>query len=130
MVIDTSAIVAVLFDEEDGPVFDRAIEAAPLRLISAVTRVEMACVVEGRKRVAVRAELDRFLAALALDIVPVSVQHATLAIEAFRSFGKGRHPAGLNIGDCFSYALARATGYPLLFKGQDFTRTDLRSALA
>ena len=130
MVIDTSAIVALLFDEHDGPVFDRAMEAASTRLISAVTRVELTCVVESRKREAGRERLDRFFALTAIEIVPVTTQHVTLSIQAFRIYGKGLHPAALNIGDCFSYALARATGYPLLFKGNDFAHTDLPSALA
>ena len=130
MVIDTSAIVAILFDKEDGPVFDKAVETASTRLISAVTRVELTCVVEGRKRETGRERLDRFFALTAIEIVSVTPQHAALAIQAFRIYGKGRHPAALNIGDCFSYALARETGYPLLFKGGDFARTDLRSALA
>ena len=129
MVIDTSAIVAVLFDEENGPVFDTAIQNARVRLVSAVTRVELTCVVEGRKREVGRERLDRFLALTEVEIVAVTPHHAALAIQAFRAYGKGRHPAALNIGDCFSYALARATGYPLLFKGRDFARTDLPSAL-
>lgn len=129
MVIDTSAIVAILFGEPDQRRYDQAIEAAPTRLISAVSRVELAMVVEGRKGAAGRDVLDRFFSVINLEIVAVTPYHAERAIEAFRRFGKGRHPAGLNIGDCFSYALAAATGLPLLFKGDDFRQTDLIAAL-
>lgn len=129
MVIDTSAVVAILLDEEDGRRYAEAIEGAAIRLVSAVTRVELSLVIEGRKGEAGRERLERFLALIEAEIVAVTPQHAMVAIDAFRAFGKGRHPAGLNIGDCFSYALARAAGHPLLFKGNDFTRTDIRSAL-
>ncbi len=130
MVIDTSAVVAILFEEDDYEIYSRSIQRSAIRLISAVTRVELSFVVEGRKGEAGRERIERFIALTAAEIVTVTPQHATLAIGAFRSFGKGRHPAGLNIGDCFSYALASATGHALLFKGNDFTRTDIRSALA
>jgi len=129
MVIDTSAVVAILFGEPDQVRFARAIEAAPVRLVSAVTRVELSCVVEGRKGEAGRERLDRFFAMTGAEIVGVTAQQADIAIGAFRRFGKGRHPAGLNIGDCFAYALAKATGHPLLFKGEDFGRTDVAVAI-
>ncbi len=129
MVIDTSALVAILLAEADAAVYAAALRTASPRLLSAVTRVELSLVIEGRKGERGRVQLERFLAALDGDVVAVSAQHAMLAIEAFRTYGKGRHPAALNIGDCFSYALARATGYPLLFKGNDFSRTDLQAAL-
>ncbi len=129
MVIDTSAVVAILFGEEDQLRYAAAIEGATSRLMSAVTRVELSCVIEGRKRVAGRAQLERFMALTGSEIVAVTAQQATIAIDAFRNYGKGRHPAALNIGDCFAYALASATGHALLFKGDDFARTDVRSAL-
>ena len=129
MVIDTSAIVAILFNEPDQRRFSEAIEAAPVRLLSAVTRVEASFVVEGRKQDAGRELLDRFLALVDPEIVAVTSQQADLAITAFRRFGKGRHRAGLNIGDCFAYALAKATDLPLLFKGDDFVHTDIRAAV-
>lgn len=125
MVIDTSAIVAVLFDEPERRSFDRLIAADQVRLISAVGRVEAAFVIEGRKGPPGREHLDRFLRLTGAEIVAVSPEQAELAVEAFRRFGKGRHPAGLNIGDCFSYALAKAAGEPLLFKGADFALTDI-----
>ncbi len=125
MIVDTSAVAAILFGEPDAARYVSALEDAPSRLLSAVTRVEISCVVEGRKGESGRADLERLLDAGGFEIVAVTPRHAEIAIEAFRRFGKGRHPAGLNIGDCFSYALARATGLPLLFKGEDFARTDI-----
>lgn len=129
MVIDTSAILALLYREEDAEQIARCLEGARSRLISAVTRIELSFVVEGRKGEAGRADLEELLKIVDPDIVAVTAQHADFAIEAFRSFGKGRHRAGLNIGDCFSYALARAANQPLLFKGDDFSRTDIEIAL-
>lgn len=130
MVIDTSALVAILFREPEAEVFGRALAAAPVRLLSIVSRVELSFVVEGRKGDAGRADLEWLLREGGFDIVAVSPQHGDIAIDAFRRYGKGRgHPAGLNIGDCFAYALAAATGQPLLFKGDDFVHTDIRSAL-
>jgi ribonuclease VapC len=129
MVIDTSAVVAILFEEEDHQHYERAIEGASARLVSAVTRVELSFVIEGRKREAGRERLERFFALTEAEVIAVTPQQAMIAIDAFRNYGKGRHSAGLNIGDCFCYALARATGHPLLFKGNDFVQTDIRSAL-
>jgi ribonuclease VapC len=125
MVLDTSAIVAILFDEPERSYFDRLIDNDAIRLVSAVTRVEATFVVEGRKGVPGRAKLDRFLELSGPAIEPVTPGQAEIACDAFRRFGKGRHPAALNIGDCFAYALAKATGEPLLFKGDDFARTDI-----
>jgi len=130
MVIDTSAIVAILFGEPDQRRYDDAIEAARARLISAVTRVELSLVTEGRKGDAGREHLERFIKLIDAEIVAVTAQQAELTIEAFRRFGKGRHRAGLNIGDCFAYALAKSADLPLLYKGDDFIHTDVRSALA
>lgn len=129
MVIDTSAVVAILFGEVDQLRYAAAIESAPSRIVSAVTRVELAFVVEGRKGAAGRALLEEFFDLSGTETVAVTPGQAEFAIDAFRRFGKGRHPAGLNIGDCFSYALAKAADQPLLFKGDDFARTDIRSAL-
>jgi len=129
MVIDTSAVVAILFGEPDQRRYDEAIAAAPVRLVSAVTRVELAFVVEGRKREEGRERLERFFWLTGADVVAVTPQQAEIAIAAFRRFGKARHRAGLNIGDCFAYALAVASGLPLLFKGDDFVHTDVRAAL-
>jgi ribonuclease VapC len=128
MVIDTSAIAAILFDEPERARMNRLIEADPVRLLSAVTRVEATCVIEGRKHEEGRRRLDRFLELTGAQVVPVSASQAELACEAFRRFGKGRHPAGLNIGDCFTYALAKESGEKLLFKGEDFAATDVVAA--
>jgi ribonuclease VapC len=129
MVVDTSAIVAVLLAEPDAEPIARALGEAAERLISAVTRVELSFVIEGRKGEPGRQDLERLLGSGGFEVVSVTPRHADLAIEAFRRYGKGRHPAGLNIGDCFSYALAMATENPLLFKGSDFARTDVRVAM-
>ena len=129
MVIDTSAVVAILLREPEADRFNRLIGDASLRLMSAATRVELSFVIEGRYREAGRADLERALIDAHVEIVALTPQHAEIAIEAFRRFGRGRHRAGLNIGDCFSYALAKATGLPLLFKGNDFVHTDVRPVL-
>jgi ribonuclease VapC len=128
MVIDTSAIVAILQDEPERASLTRLIAADEVRLLSVVSRVECTCVIEGRKRAAGRADLDRFLHEAAIEIVPVTADQSQIACEAFRRFGRGRHPAALNIGDVFAYALAKVTGEPLLFKGDDFARTDIANA--
>ena len=125
MVIDASAIVAILFDEPERARFAAAIDAAALRLLSGVTFVEATLVVEGRKGRRAERMVDRFVEEGEIEVFPVTVEHAQLACEAFRAFGKGRHPAGLNLGDCFAYALAKATSEPLLFKGDDFLKTDI-----
>ncbi|HJU18305.1 MAG TPA: type II toxin-antitoxin system VapC family toxin [Stellaceae bacterium] len=129
MVIDTSALIAILFEEPDAERFAYALSEASVRLISAVTRVELSFVVEGRKGETGRADLELLLRDGGFDIVAVTPQQAEIAIEAFRRFGRGRHRAGLNIGDCFSYALAVASDHALLFKGDDFSHTDIRPAL-
>jgi ribonuclease VapC len=129
MVIDSSAILAILLDEPERAAFDHAIAMDPLRLISAVSRVEAGMVIESRKGAAGRSLLDTFLRMAGADIVAVTSDQAELALEAFRRFGRGRHRAALNIGDCFAYAAARATGQRLLFKGDDFVHTDVPSAV-
>ena len=129
MVVDTSAIVAILFMEDDVERYAEALAGARKSFLSTVTLVEIAFVVEGRRDEAGRTALEAFLEALDAETIPVDSRQAALAIEASRAYGKGRHPAGLNIGDCFSYALAKALDEPLLFKGNDFGQTDLRSAL-
>lgn len=129
MVVHSSAIVAILLYEPDAQRFSHILADAPQALMSAVTRVELSLVIEGRNREAGRAELEDFLGESQIDVIPVSLHHAEIAIEAFRRFGRGRHRAGLNIGDCFAYALAKATDLPLLFKGDDFVHTDIRPAL-
>lgn len=129
MIIDTSALVAILRDEPDAPRFAEAIESARDRRISAATYVELGAVIDGARDPVASRRLDELLAAARITIEPVTEEQAGMAREAYRDFGKGSgHAAGLNFGDCFAYALARDTGEPLLFKGDDFTRTDIRAA--
>lgn len=130
MVIDTSALVAILLDEPDRADLTRAIADHPVRAISAATVVEAGIVVEARLGEAGGRELDLLLHRAGVVVVDVDTGQADLARAAWRRYGKGRHPAGLNIGDCFSYALAVARDEPLLYKGDDFAATDVRSALS
>ena len=129
MVIDTSAIIAILFDEPEQLQFSRVIEQASFRLVSAVTRVELACVVEGRKGIAGRDAVEQFFTLTKAETVAVTLEQAEAAIEGFRQFGHGRHAAWLSLGDCFVYALAKITNQPLLFKGDDFSRTGIKAAV-
>jgi ribonuclease VapC len=128
MVIDASALIACLLDEPERIRFVHAIDADPVKLISVVGLVEASFVILSRKGETGFSDLELFVSRARIDRVPVDVSQADLAVQAFRRFGKGRHPARLNIGDCFAYALARATGEPLLFKGADFLRTDITPA--
>jgi ribonuclease VapC len=125
MVIDTSAVIACLFGESERASFVSAIGADSVRLISVVGVVEASLVILGRKRAGGLADLQVFLDDGEIERVAVDGRQAEAAIEAFRQFGKGRHPARLNIGDCFAYALAKTTGEPLLYKGRDFAQTDI-----
>jgi ribonuclease VapC len=128
MVLDTSAIVAILLDEPEATAFARHIENDPIRLVAAASRIEVTFVIEGRKGEPGRQRLDRFFQLTGAEVVPLTPDQVELACDAFRRYGKGRHPAGLNFGDVFAYALAKATGEPLLFKGDDFASTDIGSA--
>ena len=125
MVLDTSALVAVLFDEPERYEFVRTISAARRRLISSATLVESSIVVEAKRGEAAGRELDLFLHRATFQTVAVDEEQAQLARGAWRRYGRGRHPAGLNFGDLFAYALARARGEPRLFQGNDFARTDV-----
>lgn len=129
MVIDASAIVAIMLGEPERARFSRAVLSQPIRLTSAPTLFEATMVVLGRKGEPGVAELDAFIEKVGIETVPFTAEQVGLAVAAFRRFGKGRHPAGLNFGDCFSYALAKATAEPLLFKGDDFAKTDIVPAL-
>jgi ribonuclease VapC len=125
MIFDSSAIVAILRAEADAPEFANAIKDAETRRMSAVNYVEAAVVIDsGRDAVASR-RFDDFFRASKIVIEPVTVRQAEIARQAYRDFGKGRHPAGLNFGDCFAYALAKEMDEPLLFKGGDFRHTDV-----
>ena len=125
MVIDSSALLAILLDEPERASFDTAIELDPLRLVSAVTKLEAGLVMVGRFGGAGGDRLDRLLDAIGATIVPIDDHQATIARDAFIRYGKGRHPARLNFGDCAAYALSIAEAEPLLFKGTDFGATDV-----
>ncbi|MDB5479267.1 MAG: PilT protein domain protein [Caulobacteraceae bacterium] len=129
MVIDSSAFLAILLDEPERPAFTSAIAADPVRLASAATLLETSIVSLGRVGEAGLSELRSLFTTIGVETTPFGPDHIEVAIDAFRRFGKGRHPAGLNFGDCFSYALAKATGEPLLFKGDDFSQTDIQRAV-
>ena len=128
MIIDTSAIVAILGAERDARLFAEAIAEAFERRVSAATYVEAGIVLDSRRDVALSRSLDDLIRNTGIVIEPVTAEQAELAREAYRDFGKGSHRAGLNFGDCFAYALAKAKGEPLLFKGDDFRKTDVEVA--
>ena len=131
MIIDTSALVAILRDEPEAKDCALAIERNPTRRVSAANFVETALVIDGSRDPIASRRFDDLVKEARIVIEPVSEAQARIAREAYRDFGKGSgHPAGLNFGDCFAYALGKTTGEPILFKGDDFRRTDLRSALA
>ena len=125
MVLDTSALAAILFDEPERRAFNEKVAGDATRLLSAASFLETAIVVESRFGEAGGRDLDLSLHRAEIDIVAVDADQAEIARRAFRNFGRGRHAAGLNFGDCFAYALAKATGEPLLFKGDDFSKTDI-----
>jgi len=121
--------MAILRDEPEAPSFARAIEAAADRRVSAVSFVEAAAVIDASRDPVASRRLDDLFREARLEIEPVTVSQARIAREAYRDFGKGsRHPAKLNFGDCFAYALAKSSGEPLLFKGRDFAHTDITPA--
>ncbi len=129
MIIDTSAIIAILRQEPEAPKFAAAIEAAAVRRMSAATYVEIGAVIDGAGEPVASRLFDDLIATAKIVIEPVTAFQAGIAREAYRDFGKGRgHPTGLNFGDCFAYALAKANGEPLLFKGGDFSHTDVEIA--
>ena len=125
MVIDTSALVAMLCDEPDAQRLEAAVEADPIRLMSTASYLEAAIVIETRFGEPGGRELDLRLHPAGVDVVAVDSDQAEAARVAHRRFGRGRHPAGLNYGDCFAYALAKISGEPLLFIGDDFANTDI-----
>ena len=126
MVIDTSAIVAIVINESDAPQIEVQIADDPVRLISAATVLEATMVIETRLGDAGGREFDLWLLKIGAEIVPVDADQVDAARRAWRRFGKGRHAAALDYGDCFSYALAVTRGEPLLFKGDDFAKTGIR----
>jgi ribonuclease VapC len=125
MVVDTSALLAVLQDEPERRSFNEAIEAADSAALSVASFVEASIVIEARHGADGLRALDRFIERAGIVVAVVDLEQGKVARDAFSRFGKGRHAAALNFGDCFSYALARVLGEPLLFKGEDFARTDV-----
>ena len=125
MIVDTSVIIAILLEEPGyQELYEKIVDTTDNR-ISAVSYVEASMVLIGRRGESIMQRFQRLLVVLEVVSTPLSVEQAGLAVEAFRRYGKGRHRAGLNFGDCFSYALAKSAGEPLLFKGTDFGRTDV-----
>jgi ribonuclease VapC len=128
VVIDTSAVLAILLDEPERRVFNERIQQAESLAMSAASFVEIAIVIEARFGAEGQRDFELFMAKAEIRIAEVDAEQARLAFHAWRKFGKGRHTAGLNYGDCFSYALAASRNEPLLFKGSDFSHTDIRAA--
>lgn len=128
--LDTSALAAVVLGEPDAAHFAAAMLAsAGDCLVSAATLVETGIVVEAKQGPAAAQDLRLLLDQIGAEVMPVDAAAASVAVGAWQRFGKGRHPAGLNLGDCFSYAVAKIAGAPLLFKGDDFTKTDISHAI-
>lgn len=130
MIVDSSALVAILTEEEDAVVLNRAIARSVSCSISAPNLLETAMVLSGRRGQAPVDALDAYLRKAGISVLPFTADHALLARQAFLRYGKGRHKAGLNFGDCIAYAAAKLEGMPLLFKGDDFALTDVEAALA
>ena len=128
MVVDTSAVLAILLAESDAEKYARAIDDSPECRMSAASYLEAALVIDHRGDAIASREFDRFFRRADIRVEPVTLEQAQIARQAYRDFGKGRHPAGLNFGDCLSYALAKSLDEPLLFKGGDFSETDVESA--
>ncbi len=127
MIIDTSALISILLGEPEAELFALAIAQAPRKLIGAFTALETAIVIEAKKGDLGGHELDLLIHQAKIEVVPLTAEQLEIARSAWRKYGKGRHPAGLNIGDCCSYALAKCAGEPLLFKGGDFSKTDIET---
>ena len=125
MVIDTSALITILTGEPDAQLFASAIADDPKKLLSSFSMLEAGIVIESKKGESGTRELELLIHKIKIDIVSLDSEQIALAIAAWRKFGKGRHPAGLNIGDCCSYALAKHLNEPVLFKGNDFDKTDI-----
>jgi len=129
MVVDTSALLAIFLAEPERKQFLDVITQGDIRCISAANVLEAGIVLEARRGEAAGREFDLFLNQAKLEVVPVDSDQIDIARVAWRKYGRGRHPAGLNFGDCFAYALAKVMGEPILFKGDDFTHTDLSPAI-
>jgi ribonuclease VapC len=128
MIVDSSVIISVLRNEPDAAAIAEALRQAPLRRISAVTYVEAAVVADNDRNPLLSRRFDDLIRVAKMLVEPVTLRQAEIARQAYRDFGKGHHKAGLNLGDCFAYALAKEMDEPLLFKGKDFTLTDVEPA--
>jgi ribonuclease VapC len=127
MIVDSSAIIAVLRNEPDAAAISAALQQAPICRMSAVTYVEAAVVTDSNRNPVLSRRFDDLLRDVKMHVESVSLEHARIARQTYRDFGKGRHKAGLNFGDCFAYALAKDFDEPLLFKGDDFRHTDVEA---
>jgi ribonuclease VapC len=125
MVVDTSALVAIFLLEPEAEQFAHTILETPKAAISVANLLEAAIILDARIGHEDSSELDEFIANVGLEVEPVTLDEVRVARQAYRIYGRGNHPAALNFGDCFAYALARTTGLPLLFKGDDFAQTDV-----
>jgi ribonuclease VapC len=126
VIVDTSALIAILRDEPEAPVMAQAIQEATSRQVSAANWLEAAAVIDGSRDPVASRQFDQLVKVARIMVAPVTEQQARIARAAYRDFGKGSgHPASLNFGDCFAYALAKDSGEPLLFKGRDFVHTDI-----
>jgi ribonuclease VapC len=129
VILDTSAIMAMILAEPEGAAFEDLATRVERVAMSTATHVEVSMVSAGRRGTDIWPDVDDLLRRMEVEIVPFTAEHAALARDAWRRYGKGRHPAGLNLGDCFAYALSKARHEPLLFKGTDFSQTDVKAAL-
>jgi len=129
MIIDTSAVLAILYAEADAARFADAIAGAEYRAMSAANFLEAGIVVDKQLGPAAGRQLDALVARAEVEVSPVTKEQADIARQAYLDYGKGRHPARLNFGDCFAYALSKTANQPLLYKGDDFSQTDINSVL-
>jgi ribonuclease VapC len=129
MIIDTSALIAILYNEADADLYADALAKSEYRLMSAANYLESGIVIDRQRGAAAGRQLDSLILRAEVKVESVTREQADIARQAYLDFGKGAHPAGLNFGDCFSYALAKSLGMPLLFKGEDFALTDIESVL-
>ncbi|MBS1840947.1 MAG: type II toxin-antitoxin system VapC family toxin [Acidobacteria bacterium] len=129
MILDSSAVLAILFQEPEAPLFAATMERALVCRLSAASHVELSIVVEAQEGAAGLQDLEQFIREAKIVVESFTLEQAYISQRAWTTYGRGKHPARLNFGDCFSYALAKALDEPLLFKGNDFARTDIQSAL-
>jgi ribonuclease VapC len=129
VILDTSAIMAMILAEPEGAAFEDLVTRVERVAMSAATHLEVSMVSAGRRSPDIWPDVDDLLQRMEVEVVPFTAEHAALARQAWRRYGKGRHTAGLNLGDCFAYALAVSRDEPLLFKGDDFSQTDVKAAL-